>query len=161
MVAPRSQAGGVCWVWGPRMSRVTLSHSSVCGYDFSCCFGKLPPLWSESWDLSSHLTLCWALCQTLCGGEMKATGKTWMMIKMPRSSRKVTRGTESSYKGERWTLLQEPRERTKNSSWRHPVLKHAEKKKTGVLDKRQEAELSRACYSKNLHNKAVIWQTSA
>ena len=32
---------------------------------------------------------------------MKATGKTWTMIKMPRSFRKVTRGTESSYKGER------------------------------------------------------------
>ena len=92
---------------------------------------------------------------------MKGTGKTWMMIKMPRSSRKVTRGTESSYK--------EKDEHCYRSQEKEPKIHPEdilssnvqEKKKTGVLDKRQEAEPSRACYSKNLHNKAVIWQTSA
>lgn len=95
---------------------------------------------------------------------MKATGETWMMINMMMmmtSSKKVTRGTESSYKKKDEHCYRRQEKEPKI----HPedILSSnvQEKKKTGVLDKRQEAEPSRACYSKNLHNKAVIWQTSA
>ena len=74
MVAPRSQAGGVCWVWGPRMSRVTLSHSSVCGYDFSSCFGKLP---HGSGRVPGMLQ--WLLCQdTLTHEPDEDPAKAWV-----------------------------------------------------------------------------------